>query len=122
LQSAGIAPEAIDYVNAHGTATRNNDDVEAAAAARVVGPDTPITSTKGFMGHTLGAAGAISAAVSLASLEGGFIPGTVHTTRVDERCGRAVQLTTRVTPVCSVLANAFGFGGSNASLVFGMRP
>ncbi len=116
---ARIDPAEIDYVNAHGTATRNNDNVEASAIARFLGGTKPITSVKGFFGHTLGAAGAISAVVSLLSIEGGFIPGTVNTTAIDPECGEAVCAATNAREVRHVLANAFGFGGSNASLAFG---
>lgn len=116
---ARVDPARIDYVNAHGTATRNNDNVEAIAIARFFGGTKPITSVKGFFGHTLGAAGAIGAVVSLLSIEGGFIPGTVNTTSIDPECGEAVCDATRACAVRYVLTNAFGFGGSNASLAFG---
>ncbi len=121
MSMAGLDPMHIAYVNAHGTATRNNDSVEAAAIARLLGPRCPITSVKGFFGHTLGAAGALGAVVSLLSIEFGFIPGTVNTTDIDPDCGEAVQLTSRPAEVRYVLANAFGFGGSNAALAFGAK-
>ncbi len=119
MSMAGLDAARIDYVNAHGTATRNNDSVESAAVARLLGPTIPITSVKGFFGHTLGAAGAIGAVVSLLSIEFGFIPGTVNTTDIDPECGNAVQCTSVTREVRHVLVNAFGFGGSNASLAFG---
>jgi 3-oxoacyl-[acyl-carrier-protein] synthase I len=119
LRAAGLDAVQIDYVNAHGTATRNNDSVEAAAIARVLGAKKPITSGKGFFGHTLGAAGAISAVVSLLSIEFGFIPGTVNTVTIDPECGEAVCLASTRRDVRTVLANAFGFGGSNAAIALG---
>jgi len=93
--------------------------VEAHAIAQVVGPDTPVTSVKGFCGHTLGASGIIGAVTSLIAIEHGFIPGTVNTTDVDPECEANIQLESAARPVRSVLANSLGFGGNNASLVFG---
>ena len=120
LERSGLAPRQIDYVSAHGTATRNNDIVEAHAIARVVGPETPVTSLKGFFGHTLGASGIIGAVTSLIALEHGFIAGTVNTKRVDPGCEATIQLDSTAHPVRAVLANSLGFGGNNASLVFGV--
>lgn len=116
------AIDRIGFVHAHGTATRNNDNVESKAIARVLGPDMPITSTKGFSGHTLGAAGALGAAICLAAIEYEFIPGTANTTEIDPECGTAVQLRSAPGRIEAVLENAFGFGGNNASLLFGKRP
>jgi 3-oxoacyl-[acyl-carrier-protein] synthase-1 len=118
LERARLPAASIGYVCAHGTATRNNDGVEARAIAQVVGPRTPITSVKGTVGHMLGAAGIASAVVALASIEHGFVPGTANTTAVDPECGPAVQLATIERRVDAVLINALGFGGNNASLVF----
>jgi len=109
----------VDYVLAHGTATRNNDGVEAHAIRRVCGDACPITSVKGYTGHTLGAAGAVSAVIALGSIERGHVPGTVNTHEVDPDCGPSIAIATRAAPVRRVLVNAFGFGGSNASLVVG---
>lgn len=120
IERSGRAARRIDYVSAHGTATRNNDLVEAHAIVRVLGPDTPVTSLKGFFGHTLGASGIIGAVTSLLAIEHGFIPGTVNTTRVDPACEAKIQLETVTRPVQAVLANSLGFGGNNASLVFGV--
>lgn len=120
LGRSGRAADRIDYVSAHGTATRNNDMVEAHAIVQVVGPDTPVTSLKGFFGHTLGASGIIGAVTSLLAIEHGFIPGTVNTTTVDPECEAKIQLEFATRPVRTVLANSLGFGGNNASLVFGV--
>lgn len=122
LQGHDTTAAKVAFVHAHGTATRNNDNVESKAIARVLGPDTPITSTKGFTGHTLGAAGALGAVISLAAIEYGFIPGTANTTEIDPDCGSAIQLKSAPGKVEAVLENAFGFGGNNASLLFGKRP
>jgi 3-oxoacyl-[acyl-carrier-protein] synthase I len=120
LERSGLAANRIDYVSAHGTATRNNDMVEAHAIVRVVGGHTPVTSLKGFFGHTLGASGIISAVTSLIAIEHGFIPGTVNTAAVDPECDAKIQLQCATQRVRAVLANSLGFGGNNASLVFGV--
>jgi len=120
LERSGLTAGQIDFVSAHGTATRNNDMVEAHAIAQVVGPDTPVTSVKGFCGHTLGASGIIGAVTSLIAIEHGFVPGTVNTTAVDPSCEANIQLESAARPVRSVLANSLGFGGNNASLVLGV--
>ncbi len=120
LERSGLTASQIDYVSAHGTATRNNDMVEAHAIVNVVGPDTPVTSLKGFFGHTLGASGIIGAVTSLLAIEHGFVPGTVNTTVVDPECEAQIQLQCATRPVRAVLANSLGFGGNNASLVFGV--
>jgi 3-oxoacyl-[acyl-carrier-protein] synthase-1 len=118
LERSCLPATAIGYVCAHGTATRNNDAVEARAIADVVGSRTPIMSVKGAIGHLLGAAGIASAVAALASIEHAFVPGTANTTGVDPECGGSVQLETVERPVDAVLVNALGFGGNNASLVF----
>jgi 3-oxoacyl-[acyl-carrier-protein] synthase-1 len=117
LERSGLPAAAIGYVCAHGTATRNNDAVEARAIAAVVGGRTPVMSVKGAIGHTLGAAGIASAVAALASIEHGFVPGTANTNAVDPECGSGIQLDTVERPVDAVLVNALGFGGNNASLV-----
>jgi 3-oxoacyl-[acyl-carrier-protein] synthase-1 len=122
LASSGLAPSDIGCVHAHGTATRNNDAVEARAIASLVGGRTPVTSIKGCVGHTLGAAGIVGAVAALLSLEDGFIPGTANTTTVDPACGASIQLETVERPVNAVLVNALGFGGNNASLIFARTP
>jgi 3-oxoacyl-[acyl-carrier-protein] synthase-1 len=120
LERSGRAAGRIDFVSAHGTATRNNDLVEAHAIVQVLGSDTPVTSLKGFFGHTLGASGIVGAVTSLLAIEHGFIPGTVNTTDVDPECEATIQLETIARPVRTVLANSLGFGGNNASLVLGV--
>ena len=109
----------IAFVNAHGTATRNNDAIESHAIAAVLGPETRVTSIKGATGHSLGAAGALGAVVSLLAIERGLIPGTANTRRIDPQCEAAIQIEPLERTVDAVLSNSFGFGGNNASLVFG---
>jgi len=119
LHSAGLVARDIDYINLHGTASRINDAVEDRAVARLFGADTPCSSTKGWTGHTLGAAGIIEAVISCLCLEHGFTPGSLNTTQVDPSFASRVIVENEARPVTRVLTNSFGFGGSNCSLVFG---
>ncbi len=120
LVRADIDPAAIDYIHAHGTATRSNDSTEDAAVSAVFGGETPISSTKGAMGHTLGAAGIAGAVVALLAIRDGFVPGTANTEVVDPACHAQIRLAPAPAPVRRVLINSFGFGGNNCSLVFGV--
>lgn len=119
LAAAGLAPGAIDYVNLHGTGTRANDAMEDKAVQVVFGADTPCSSTKGWFGHTLGAAGILEAIVSLLSIEHGFLPGCLNVEAVDPAFGSRIVTANLHGPVRTVMSNSFGFGGSNCSLVFG---
>ena len=119
--SAGLAPTDIDYVNAHGTATVLNDSAEATAINRWAGaraPALPVSSTKSSVGHLLGAAGAVEAVVCLMALREGFLPPSSTTETVDPLCRFPVVTRPRSAALRAVLSNSFGFGGSNASLVF----
>ena len=124
-QNAGIRPEQIDYINAHGTGTPLNDSAEALAINRLLGdgsPRVPVSSTKASVGHLLGAAGAIEAVVCLMAVCEGWLPPTVTTGNTDPLCGFAlVREPTRAEPEC-VLSNSFGFGGANAALVLRRHP
>ena len=119
LRDAGLEPEAIDYVNAHGTGTPVGDVAEAAAIGRVFGVRVPVSSTKGALGHTIAACGALEAAVCIAALEGGFLPGTSGLEQPDPELGIRVLTAPVVAAPRRVLSNSFGFGGQNGSLVFG---
>lgn len=119
LARAGLAPEAIDYINMHGTASQKNDEVEGALVARRFPARTHASSTKGFMGHTLGAAGIVEAVISLLAIERGLMPGTVNTQALDEGFGPQIRLAPAHGEVRYALSNSFGFGGNNCSLVFG---
>jgi 3-oxoacyl-[acyl-carrier-protein] synthase-1 len=118
LARARLEPGAIDYVNAHGTATPANDRAEDRALVRLFGDRVPVSSTKGWTGHTLGAAGIVEAVVCFLALEHGFIPGTLNSSAVEPGLGSQVALETRDARVRHALTNSFGFGGSNCSLVF----
>ncbi|MCB4802285.1 3-oxoacyl-[acyl-carrier-protein] synthase II [Methylobacterium brachiatum] len=125
LDDAGLGPEGIDTVNAHGTSTPENDKMEALGLAAVFGaraPSLPVTSNKSMIGHTLTAAGAIEAAVSLLTIRNGRIPPTINHRVPDPAIGLDVVETARDLPVRTVLSNSFGFGGQNTCLVFGAEP
>ena len=119
LDRAGLAPSDVDYVNLHGTATPANDRAEGRAVHDVFATTVPCSSTKGFTGHTLGAAGITEAVISLLSIEHNFIPGSPTTENVDPETRCAVVLEGRLSRVGRVLSNSFGFGGSNCALLFG---
>ena len=86
------------------------------------GNATPCSSTKGWTGHTLGAAGMVEAAISLMAIEQGFMPRSLNTRTKDPAIEAGILLETRIAPVERVLSNSFGFGGSNCSLLFGRLP
>ena len=122
LAAAGLPPGAIDYVNLHGTASRSNDAAEDKAMMRVFGAEVPCSSVKGATGHTLGAAGAVEAAISCLALEHGLIPGACTTRTVDPQLASAIRLTPERRVLKRVMSNSFGFGGNNCSLIFGANP
>ena len=119
LQRAEVAPASIDHVNAHGTATRQNDAAEALAIFRLLGPQVPVASTKGYTGHLLGAAAAIELAISLHTLQTGLIPQTLGAIPVDPELQIAVTMTQAKREVRFLLSNSLGFGGNNASILLG---
>jgi 3-oxoacyl-[acyl-carrier-protein] synthase I len=119
LKTAGLEPGDIDYINLHGTGTPSNDRSESQAVTSVFGPTLPCSSTKGATGHTLGAAGALEAVVSLLALEHGLMPGGVHTVRIDPLLTAHYIRDNKRAPLARVLSNSFGFGGTNCSLIFG---
>jgi 3-oxoacyl-[acyl-carrier-protein] synthase-1 len=117
LRRAGIAPDAIDYINLHGTATVQNDAMESRAVADLFGGAVAVSSTKPFTGHTLGAAGAIEAAASVLSLARGFLPPTVHLRTPDPAFGLDyVPGAARDIALEALLSNSFAFGGNNTVL------
>ena len=117
LRSAGLAPEAIGYVNAHGTATPFNDAAEGKAIAELLGR-VPLSSTKGMMGHSLGAAGAIEAVFTILALREGFLPANINFRMCDAELELDVVANeVRPARLTAALSNSFGFGGTNASIV-----
>ena len=123
LADAGLAPDEIDYINAHGTSTPLNDKTETLAIKKVLGDhayDTPISSTKSITGHLLGAAGALEAILSIKALQTGMIPGTMNLTTPDPECDLDYcPNEARQRDIGTALSNSFGFGGHNACLIFG---
>ena len=119
LQDARLAPDAIDYINLHGTATPANDAAESLAVSAVFGRPVACSSTKGATGHALGAAGAIEAVISAVALERGLIPGSAGTRTIDAQLLPGYRLRPEAAPLRHVLSNSFGFGGSNCALVLG---
>ncbi len=123
LAHAGVEPGAIDYVNAHGTGTPLNDAVETAAIKAVFGPAArrlAVSSIKGAVGHTLGAAGAIEALATILALRDGFLPPTVNLEHPDPACDLdCVPLRSRPATLRYALSNSYGFGGNNTTLVLG---
>jgi len=119
LAMAELEPEAVGYVNLHGTASRANDVAEDRAITSVFGRTTPVSSTKGFTGHTLGAAGITEALFTVRSLVEQWLPRTIHCDAIDPALGAAVMRASRPSAIEVAMSNSFGFGGSNCALLFG---
>ncbi|UJW82179.1 beta-ketoacyl-[acyl-carrier-protein] synthase family protein [Hydrogenophaga sp. SL48] len=120
LRSAGLGVGDIDYINLHGTATPANDSAEGQAVSALFGDTVPGNSTKGYMGHTLGAAGAIEAIICAMALTDGRLPGSPGTGALDPSIPIRYQRHGADAPLRHALSNSFGFGGSNCSLVLGV--
>jgi 3-oxoacyl-[acyl-carrier-protein] synthase II len=123
LADAGVKPEEIDYVNAHGTSTQMNDKYETIAMKRALGEyayQVPISSTKSQIGHTLGASAAIESVVAVQSILTGWVPPTINQEYPDPDCDLdyVPNKSREVGDIKVVLKNSFGFGGQNACLVF----
>jgi 3-oxoacyl-[acyl-carrier-protein] synthase-1 len=121
LASAGSQAGDIDYINLHGTATKSNDASEGKAVAEVFGDKVACSSTKGWTGHQLGAAGITEAIIAMLAVEHGFIPGSVNTNRLDPAIAIDYRIENGAGTIKRVLSNSFGFGGSNCSLVLGKK-
>jgi len=119
LQQSRLDTTQIDYINLHGTATRANDSAEDLAVSTLFGRLTPCSSTKGWTGHTLGAAGITEAVIVCLCLREGLLPASLNTTKVDPNFTMNVLLENHHQPLVRMLSNSFGFGGNNASLIFG---
>jgi 3-oxoacyl-[acyl-carrier-protein] synthase-1 len=122
LAAAALEPGDIDYLNLHGTATPGNDAAEDHAVMQVFGPTLAASSTKGYTGHTLGAAGGVEAAICLLAIEHGFMPPTLNLVSRDPALRLPVLQAPREQRVRRAASNSFGFGGSNACLIFGAAP
>lgn len=119
LERAQLAPADIDYINLHGTASQKNDEVEARLVAELFPAATFASSTKGWTGHTLGAAGIVEAVISLLAIEHGVLPGTLNSQTLDPVCGPQIRTDNQERPTRNALSFSFGFGGSNCVLAFG---
>jgi 3-oxoacyl-[acyl-carrier-protein] synthase II len=121
LADAGVAPEQVDYVNAHGSSTPLNDATEVLALRQALGAraqQIPVTGTKGLHGHALGASGAIEAAIACLAIRHAYVPGTANLRQPDSACDLLhLPGEGRPQPVGLALCNSFGFGGVNACLV-----
>ncbi len=122
LKKAGIKPEDVDYINAHGTSTPYNDRTETLAIKRAFGAEAynvPISSTKSMIGHSLGAAGAIEAVLCLLAMRDGMLPPTANLDTADPECDLDyIPLVARKVQADVTFSNSFGFGGHNVSLIF----
>ena len=121
LASAGVDAAQVDYLNLHGTATPANDSVEACAVAALFPTSLHAGSTKGWTGHTLGAAGIVESVFALLALQHGLLPGTLNSVDPDPVCAPQIRFDNASRPVRLAMNNSFGFGGNNCSLLFG-RP
>jgi len=117
-----LDPAHVSYINLHGTATPANDASEDAAVSALFGTATPCSSTKGWTGHTLGAAGIVEAAVCLLAMEQGFMPRSLNTREKDPALKANVLLSAQQARVDYALSNSFGFGGTNCSVLLGPAP
>ena len=122
LADAGVAPDEIDYINAHGTSTPLGDASETRVIKLALGEEaarkTPISSTKGSTGHCLGAAGGVEAIFSTFAVQKGVLPPTINYEQPDPKCDRDyIPNEPRKADVRTAVSNSFGFGGHNASIV-----
>lgn len=121
LDTANLKPEDIHYINLHGTATPSNDAAEDKAIMSIFGNNVPCSSTKGWTGHTLGAAGITEALICMLVLENQFLPANLNLTTQDHALNSQILLENTEQKVKHVISNSFGFGGSNCCLLFGLQ-
>ena len=126
IKDAGIDPAEVAYVNAHGTSTKYGDELETTAIKTVFGDHAykvPVSSTKSMTGHLLGAAGGVEAVISILAMEHGILPPTINLENPDPECDLDyIPNTARTKQVGVVMSNSFGFGGTNACLIFRKYP
>jgi 3-oxoacyl-[acyl-carrier-protein] synthase-1 len=119
LARAGMAADSVDYINLHGTASKKNDEVEARLVAGLFRQHTLASSTKGWTGHTLGAAGILESVITLLALENEIAPGTLNARDLDPVCGAQIHIENTDADLRVGMNLSFGFGGSNCALLFG---
>jgi len=118
IRDAGLSPWEIDYISAHATATVQGDQAEAEAIREIFGDQIPVSSLKGYIGHTLGASGVIELAASLEMMARGVIYPTLNLENIDPKCGGIMHVQKPLKKeIKTILKNSFAFGGINASLV-----
>ena len=123
LESSGIDKSQIDYINAHGTGTPNNDPSESVALKRIFGDDMPlVSSTKGFTGHTTSASGSIETVICVLAMQNNFVPVSYGFTHVDETCIHPFEGDDKQHRMDYVICNSFGFGGNDSSLLLMSSP
>ncbi|MBE2210554.1 MAG: beta-ketoacyl-[acyl-carrier-protein] synthase family protein [Xanthomonadaceae bacterium] len=120
LARAGVSAADVGYLNLHGTSTPANDSVEAKAVQALFPDSLHASSTKGWTGHTLGAAGIVESTIALLALEHGFLPGTLGSSQPDADCGPQIRFDSQDKTIAYAMNNSFGFGGNNCSLLFGV--
>ncbi len=119
LARAGLLPADIDYLNLHGTATPANDAIEARAVADLFPASLHASSSKGWTGHTLGAAGIVESTFALLAIEHGLAPGMLNSRDPDPACGPQIRFDNDHKEIRFAMNNSFGFGGNNCAVVFG---
>lgn len=119
LNRASLSSDEIDYINLHGTGTLANDAAEDKGVVTVFGTAKPCSSTKGWTGHTLGAAGIMEAGIAMLCIEHGILPRSLNTQQLDPQLQANILMETSRATINRVISNSFGFGGSNCSLIFG---
>ena len=118
IERAGVQPDDVGYINLHGTASQANDRIEALALANQFSTQTLASSTKGWTGHTLGAAGILESVIAIDTLVTGVIPGTLNCERLEDGLAFPIITDNAERDIRCSMTNSFGFGGNNASLVF----
>lgn len=119
IHKSGATPDKVDYINLHGTSTKTNDSSEDHAVTQVFGTFTPCSSTKGWTGHTLGAAGITESIICFLAMKHGFLPPSLNTHELDPSLAAQIVREVTDTEVNITMTNSFGFGGNNCSLLFG---
>jgi len=122
LDMADLEADQIDYINLHGTSSRANDLIEGQLISDMFPITTQVSSTKAWMGHTLGAAGITEALIAVDALQRGVIPGSLNLEELDHQLALSVQATNIDRELRFVMSNSFGFGGNNCCLLFGKTP